>query len=185
MDSKAGYRQNEHIFQLLLWCKWICLINYLRERESGALSMECVSMCVCMCAYTFHPALKARPPGRGLWRAQMRHASVPLFKPLSEAYLLPQRCLHEPFHQLVGCDLAHCFGKFFLVSMSRRWGSFAFLSFLIPFISLITLNHSVLFYSIFISASDFLSFVPASLFFLSLLSKSTILQLSHCLGTGG
>ncbi len=106
--------------------------------------MECVCVCVCVRAHTHsrHPALKAKPPGRGLWRARMRHAqSVPLFKPLSEAYLLPQRCLHRPLHQLVGCELALCSGIFLLVSVMCRWKLFWKLSLLSLLIILFSLYH--------------------------------------------
>lgn len=105
----------------------LIVCSYIWEKESKELCQWSVflSQCVCVCAHSRHPALKAKPPGQGLWRARMRHAqSVPLFKPLSEAYLLPQCCLHGPLHQLVGCDLAPSSGIFFLVSMRCRWRLF-------------------------------------------------------------
>lgn len=59
-----------------------------------------------------HSALKAKPPGWGLWSAGIRHAqSVPLLKSPSESYLFEQPFLNLFLYQLVGCDLAKCFGN--------------------------------------------------------------------------
>lgn len=64
-----------------------------------------------------HSALKAKPPGWGLWSAGIRHAqSVPLLKSPSESYLFEQPFLNLFLYQLVGCDLAKCFGN-----RRQRW----------------------------------------------------------------
>lgn len=79
-----------------------------------------------------HSALKAKPPGWGLWSAGIRHAqSVPLLKSPSESYLFEQPFLNLFLYQLVGCDLAKCFGNRrhrWLV----KWRRFLFFCFLLP-----------------------------------------------------
>jgi len=144
-STNGGSSNHEHIFGLPLQNK-LCAHILERKRARSFVNGVCVCVCVCVCARTHthsrHPALKAKPPGRGLWRARMRHAqSVPLFKPLSEAYLLPQRCLHRPLHQLVGCELALCSGIFLLVSVMCRWKLFWKLSLLSLLIILFSLYH--------------------------------------------
>lgn len=77
-----------------------------------------------------HSALKAKPPGWGLWSAGIRHAqSVPLLKSPSESYLFEQPFLNLFLYQLVGCDLAKCFGnrRHRWMVKRRRFLSFCFL----------------------------------------------------------
>lgn len=77
-----------------------------------------------------HSALKAKPPGWGLWSAGIRHAqSVPLLKSPPESYLFEQPFLNLFLYQLVGCDLAKCFGnrRHRWMVKWRRFLSFCFL----------------------------------------------------------
>lgn len=77
-----------------------------------------------------HSTLKAKPPGWGLWSAGIRHAqSVPLLKSPSKSYLFEQPSLNLFLYQLVGCDLAKCFGnrRHRWMVKWRRFLSFCFL----------------------------------------------------------